>query len=210
MGTGGSRYGAGRPGWKRKAEASLAFDVRHIARKRLLNPGAWFSWSWTNNHGENAGSIRVRVADDPERVILSYQWTPYGHDPRDVECSLWIDRTPCNYGGSRPWIICPSCGRRCAVVYFGAPGGRYACRRCVRVAYYSQSEDLMDRAWRKQRKIERKLASGAGDWNGWQKPKGMHLKTFDRLRQGIIECEQQKDFALVAFMNRMGWASQKA
>ena len=72
MGTGGMRYGAGRPGWKRKAEQSMAFDVRQIAKKGLLRPGA-FSWHWSNNYGEHVGSVGVRVAGDPERVTLSYR-----------------------------------------------------------------------------------------------------------------------------------------
>lgn len=192
MGAGGMRCGAGRPGWKRKAEQSMSFDVRQIARKGLLRPGA-FSWHWTSNYGERVGSVGVRVASDPERVILTYQWTPYNSEPRHVECSLQIERTPCNYGGVRPWFRCPSCGRRCAVVYYGAPGGRYACRRCVRVAYLSQCEDESGRLWRRQRKVERKLAGDVGEWNGWQKPKGMHQRTFDRLRNQIWELEMRRD-----------------
>ncbi len=207
MGTGGMRYGAGRPGWKRKAEQSLAFDVRQIAKKGLLRPGA-FSWHWSNNYGEKIGSVGVRVAGDPERVILAYQWTPYNGEPRHVECSLWIARSPCNYGGSRPWFLCPSCGRRCAVVYYGAPGGRYACRCCVRVAYLSQCDDEMGRLWRKQRKLERNLAGGADEWNGWQKPKGMHRLTFDRLRTQIWELEMRRDELLAVqaarFFRRLG------
>jgi hypothetical protein len=199
MARGGSRYGAGRPGWKRKAETSKALDIRHIARKGPLRPGA-FSWSWTYTHsGESAGSISVRVADDPERVILSYTWTPYGHDPQAIQCSLWIYRTPCNYGGSRPWFICPQCQRRCAVVYLGARGGRYACRHCSRVAYYSQSEDLIGRVWRKQRKLESKLI------DGWEKPKGMHWKTCERLRDGIMQCEEIRDRAIVDYARRLGF-----
>lgn len=166
--------------------------MRQVAKKGLLRPGA-FSWHWSNNYGEMVGSVGVIVAGDADRVTLSYQWTPYNSDPRNVECLLRVDHTPCNYGGSRPWLLCPSCGRRCAVVYFGAPGGRYACRHCVRVSYLSQCDDETGRLWRKQRKIERKLAGGAGEWNGWQKPKGMHQQTFHRLRGQRWELEVRKD-----------------
>lgn len=198
MGTGGMRWGAGRPGWKRKAEQSLAFDLRKVARNGLLKPGA-FAWQWTSNYGEKMGSIGVRVYDDAQHLTLTYQWSPHGSEPRSVECSLWITHTACNYGGTRPWLLCPSCGRRCAVVYFGAPGGRYACRRCSRVAYLSQCEDETGRLWRKQRKIECKLAGSTGEWNGWQKPKGMHQQTFDRLRRRITEMEVRKDDLLGMF-----------
>lgn len=207
MGAGGMRYGAGRPGWKRKAEQSLALDVRQIARKGLLRTGA-FSWHWSNNYGEKVGSVGVRVARDPERVTLTYQWTPHNGEPRHVECSLRIARSLCNYGGSRPWFLCPSCGRRCAVVYYGAPGGRYACRHCVRVSYLSQCEDETGRLWRRQRKLERKLAGGADEWNGWRKPKGMHQQTFDKLRRQIWELEFRRDELLAvqtaSLLRRLG------
>ena len=95
------------------------------------------------------------------------------------------------------------------MVYFGAPGGRYACRRCSRVTYLSQCEDETGRLWRKQRKIERKLAGhSAGEWNGVDKPKGMHQQTFDRLRRQIGEMEMRKDdlFAiqLAPLLRRLG------
>lgn len=198
MAKGGWRYGAGRLGWKRKAESSLALDIRQIARKGLLMPGRWFSWSWTYTHsGERAGSIGIQVSADAEHVTLDYQWTPYGSDPISVKQPIKFERTSCNYGGSRPWFRCPKCGRRCAVLYFG--NGRYACRKCNQVAYTSQSEDSMSRAWRKQNKIEAKLI------DGWGKPKGMHWKTYERLRDGIMECERQKDIALMKAMARFGF-----
>ena len=49
MGTGGSRYGAGRPGWKRKAERSQGFDVRQVAAKGL------FKWGRFRGHGLSMG-----------------------------------------------------------------------------------------------------------------------------------------------------------
>jgi hypothetical protein len=74
----------------------------------------------------------------------------------------------------------------------------FACRHCSKLAYTSQSEDVTSRLWRKQRKIERRLAGGAGDWNGWRKPKGMHQTTFDRLRASIADIEREKDKAFIA------------
>ena len=129
-------------------------------------------------------------------------------DMEELLATIPSSDTPCNDGGARPWFLCPSCGRRCAVVYFGAPGGRYACRHCARVGYLSQCEDEMGRLWRRQRKVERKLAGGAGEWNGWQKPKGMHQQTFDRLRGQIWELEIRKDelfeAQFVSMVRRLG------
>ena len=143
--------------------------------------------------------MNIRILEEPERMIVTYQWTPYGNEHREVQKTFTIDRTTCHFGNTRPWLICPQCGTICAVVYFGARGGSYACRKCVGITYRSQCKDLIDRAWRKQYKLEKDLI------DGWIKPKGIHWKTCGRLREGINECEQQKDIALMISARRWGF-----
>ena len=78
MGTGGSRYGAGRPGWRRKCEHLLALDVRFLARRERLVPDQYFSWQWSRG-GERVGNIAIHTAAD--HVRLNYIWTPHGSYP---------------------------------------------------------------------------------------------------------------------------------
>ena len=199
MGSGGSRFGAGRPGWKRKAGSSLAFDIRKVARRGLLVPGTAFTWQWTNGEGEEIGSIAVVVTGNPEALTLHYQWSINNDPPNRTECSIAIDRTRCFYGGNRPWFLCPKCGRRCGVLYFrGRGAGLYQCRACAGIAYASQCQDSVGRSWIKQRKIEATLV------DGWHKPKGMHWKTYKRLRGVAIGCERLRDDALAAMQRRWG------
>ena len=192
---GGSRYGAGRPGWRRKCEQSQALDIRQLHRRKLLYPGAGFSWKWTNNYGEPVGSVNIWVHE--HQVTLSYQWTPRGSDPQSVICPIQIARTACTYGGNRSWFLCPRCWRRCAVVYFGAPGGHYSCRRCLRLGYMSEAEGAMDRLWRKQRKLEKRLGED------YEKPKGMHWRTYERMTEQISDIEEEKDGLFVVYAARL-------
>ncbi len=195
MGRGGMRFGAGRPGWKRKAELSLAFDIREVAGRGLLVPGTAFNYTWTNSDGKQPGTIGVRITDDAERVIMSYQWSVNGSVPQSVDCSIAIARTACFYGGNRPWFLCPKCGRRCGVLYFSGRGaGLYECRDCVKVTYASQCEDSLGRTWIKQSKIEARLV------DGWHRPKGMHRKTYERLYDAVAGCDQKRNLALMSVM----------
>ena len=73
------------------------------------------------------------------------------------------------------------------MVYFGAKGGRYACRMCLRLAYLSEAQDGMGRMWRKQGKLEARLGEDG------EKPKGMHWKTYERINDQIDDVEQAKD-----------------
>ena len=82
MGTGGSRFGAGRPGWRRKCERLLRLDVRVLARRRLLAPEMYFSWAWSRGE-DPAGNISIQTGAD--NVRLGYTWTPYGSDPLQLD-----------------------------------------------------------------------------------------------------------------------------
>lgn len=173
MGTGGSRYGAGRPGWRRKCEQLCGLDIRKLVQRGRLWPGSYFSWHWSCGD-EPAGNISIRAANDNVRLI--YTWTPYGSEPQSMDYPVWIERTPCRYGGSRPWFTCPRCHSRRAVLYGVASDGRFGCRRCMRLGYTSECEGILDRLHRKQRKLESRLV------DDWQKPKGMRWITYDRIR----------------------------
>jgi hypothetical protein len=186
MGTGGSRYGAGRPGWRRKCEHLVSLDVRQLHRKGLLNTGSSFSWHWSRG-GEPSGSLSARI--EPESLTLSYQWTPSGGDPLARSTKFRLSHTNCHFGGVRHWLRCKWCGRRCAIVYGLSGDGYFACRRCLRLGYASEAEDRLGRLWRKQRKLEARL----GD--NHQKPKWMRMRTYERIWTQINEVEEMKDQA---------------
>lgn len=189
MGTGGMRWGAGRPAYKGKAEACMRLDVTQLGRSGALRPGSWGSWSWTNSStGEQAGSIGYRT--EGQTLVLSYS---ANGEPRTQRVPIL--RTSCNYGGVRPWLGCPRCGSRVGVIYFRR-GGFY-CRKCAQVAYYSQSEEAMGRNWRTQQKAEAKLGEG------WSRPKGMHRKTHERLLGIIWQCEEMRDAELARLLTRL-------
>jgi hypothetical protein len=201
MGRGGSRYGAGRPGWRGKCERHLAFDIRLLARRGYLTPGWCGSLSWDRN-GEAAGTISMRVAERHVRLI--YTWTPAGGEPHPMDYPVRIARTPCRYGGSRPWFRCPRCQCRRAVLYGTASDGRFGCRSCMRLGYASEAEDALGRTWRRQRKLAARL--GAEDDTDMRppRPKGMHQRTYRRVLEGIWACEMWRDEQLYLFMRRHG------
>lgn len=184
MGTGGSRYGAGRPGWRRKCENMLRFDIRHLRSKGRLSAGQWYSWQWSRDDERVA---TVGVATYSDAVVLSYTWTPYEREPRSINCRIQLTQTPCNYGGWRTCFLCPDCGRVCLVLFGISRRGNFACRVCQRLAYASEAESPIDRCWRQQRKIEAKLTDD-GD-----RPKGMRRRTFERLCQKWDAIEEHKD-----------------
>jgi hypothetical protein len=105
-----------------------------------------------------------------------------------------LSQTACNYGGARSWFHCPRCSARVAKLYLRESG--FLCRGCHRIAYASQSEDPIGRAWRAQQKIERRLSED------WERPSGMHRSTYERLIARICKHEETREDALCGFIER--------
>jgi hypothetical protein len=157
---------------------SMPLDIRRLHRASALLPGRSVGWEWTVND-RVIGSIRVHTGD--EAVTLVYNYTPPGRPAEVVRQPVTLTTTPCALGGRRTWFACPACGKRVAVIY-GA-GRLFACRQCKGLAYSSQGEADDDRAARRADRIRKRLGWEPGilNGNGW-KPKGMHWRTFERLR----------------------------
>lgn len=196
MGTGGRRYGAGRPGWRAKCEHHCGFDIRKL---HSLEPGARGSYCWTCD-GEDSGVTRYTIC--PTSVTLVYAWSRPDVEPVNRRLDVHIERTPCHFGGSRPWFRCPICRRRCAIVYGMTHNGGFACRLCMDLAYASEGEDPLSRGRRKIWKLEDRLDAHGG------RPMGMHWRTYVRIRKRLMEAEAKLTtgtLRLIASLGRRKW-----
>lgn len=165
----------------------LRVDVRFMHRKGWLRANFGFSLNWSRGD-EPVGNIRVETGpgDPPAALWLVYrsqsggvgEWTP-------MRERVPLEWTPCNYGGKRPWLRCPRCSRRVAVLWGGS---RFLCRHCNRLAYASQNESAMDRACSQSQKLRKRLGDDDDltcPSEDLLRPNGMHASTFDRLTERI-------------------------
>lgn len=186
--------GSGRYYWSCKTtlEDYEALDIRLWHRKKLLAPCNEFTCTWSRR-GEKIAAIQVFVKNT-NAVLLSYRHRDAEYNWTDHNYPIQIVWSPCNYGGTRPWFLCPvlGCNRRVAVLYGGEI---FACRHCNRLDYKSQSESASTRATRRADKLREKLDWEPGILNGEGiKPKGMHWSTFERL------CNQHQHFVHCSFL----------
>lgn len=194
MSRGGMRYGAGRPGWHAKTAGKLTVDVRRLQREGCLSAQYRLTWQWSTG-------ASIGLETSPDAVTLTYCYKDREGDWRDVNQRVAITRTPCHFGGSRPWFACPRCRERVAILYlWNVP----LCRKCARLVYLSQAEDAIDRSWRRSRKIAKRLGQDADAWMAPRRPKCMRLATFERLRAQWWAEEVLRDEMLAAFVGRLG------
>jgi hypothetical protein len=199
----------------RLVESYLSLDVGKLNRAGFFEPGAVRWWGWLDADGEETASLAI-ATESRQRILLLYRPTSgyvgdIACDARDkadlhrgdhswIVYPLWVTWTPCNYGGSRPWLHCPNrgCGRRVAKLYLG--NIYFACPRCYRLAYTSQTERRRERLQRRQDKLLRRLDSDESCLN---KPKGMHRTTFERLVDEVDELDMAIDEEVYASTLRL-------
>jgi hypothetical protein len=133
---------------------------------------------------------------------------------KSVEQRVPITWTACHLGGRRAWFRCAVysngryCGRRVALLY-GA-GELFACRRCYGLAYSSQREAFPHRGLGKTQKIRIRLGGSANMFDEFPgKPRGMHGRTYDRLRRAHDIVEERLNIGLLRFVERLGRRSSR-
>ena len=167
-------------GTRTTLEEAYRLDVRWLHRHGYLDGRPhWVTWSREERH---VGSLLLAL--QPEGVVLTYRYRVSGGDWESVRQVVTLDWTPCHYGGTRPWFQCTGCRLRVAVLC--GEGKWFLCRHCYELPYGSQQETEEARLLRKVRKLRERLGASMNllepIWP-WNKPKGMHWRTFDRLLQ---------------------------
>ena len=173
--------GSGRR-WYSKATTSNyhQLDVRDWHRHGWLERSFFFCHWWKV---EVAASKRSA----PDVVWLYHRNEQARQSIPDIVRLEW---TPCHYGGSRPWFLCPErgCGRRVAVLYVRST---LACRHCRQLAYDSQQDSGWRRSINQARVARMKLGGSANLTEPLpDRPNGMHWRTYSRLYMRAARREQ--------------------
>jgi len=142
-----------------------------------------------------------------QAVKLHYSWGPEGRK-EDVSYMVLLSWTPCNFGGSRAWFVCPAvvnavpCGRRVAKLYL--QGRYFLCRHCYNLAYSSQQEAHRYAALRRCQRIRKKLGGTANMTEPFpDRPKGMHFKTYLRLFMEYEKAYEEYSQEMIEFLERL-------
>src|SRR5690606_32865874 len=102
----------------------------------------------------------------------------------------WTDTA---FGGRRQWFLCPSCNRRCAILYARRASKKLCCRICGNGRYLSELRSFEDRRLYKAIGIRRKLGQHTGGVivRFPPRPKGMHRSRYYRLWAEGMRLEAQ-------------------
>jgi len=174
---------------KTLVEDCLCLDVNQFNRRGYLQAGHSINAGWT-------GGANINVTTMPGAIELSYT---VSSEPFCYQVPLtW---THCNYGGKRPWFVCPHCGSRRGKLYLN--NKYFLCRFCHNLAYRSQRNEPIYTLRNKARRIYEKLGVNGFD-DIKPKPKGMHWKTYNMLWDEVERLEELESRVFLAQAMALG------
>ena len=216
--------GSGRPGRRVTVEGTGALvldasavvrafrdELRRAAPDGAVPAGRWVDlperrWAWSRG-GEPCAAVEVGLRLGPD-----WGATRLRYDIRHLTCptgpqhqTVALTTTPCRFGGLRWWWRCPETGRRCAKLYLPNGGRRFLGRAAHGLAYASQREDAVARAHRRAGRVHRRLGGDARLASAPvpARPRGMRLRTYERLVAELWEAEDALGEAFLAGAARL-------
>ena len=180
-----------------KCEDYLSIDIAWLKRQGSLTSGGSGNITWSRN-GKTTGSIGYRSELGGLRVI--YRTRQSGDVWTEVNELIRFAWTDTNFNGRRQWFACPSCNRRCRIIYGGS---YYRCRKCCQLKYESQYEPIFGRAADQRHKLRKRLGQvGSLEDPFPPKPKGMHWKTYRRLEERDQVLDQRWCMDMAGWLER--------
>ena len=194
----------------RLGELHRSIDINDLRRNGIFCADKTCSRSWSRG-GDPNGEVHVASAADGVILLANAPGLDSSEKWEQIVQGIHVTWMPCRFGGRRPWFVCPvtSCGRKCAKLYLGR--GFFACRKCHRLAYTSQTEPVGRRGLHKARKIRASLGGGANVFERFpDRPKGMHLATYQRLRTAHDRAADRCMLGLSALASKLDRKSRPA
>jgi hypothetical protein len=126
-----------------------------------------------------------------DRIISERFWLVLENWGRGTAQQIRVSWTHCQLGGQRPWMHCPSCGKRVAKLLKGLGG--YLCRSCIGDPLYAcQAKSTYGRIHFELCKIRLQLGGMASPTEPFpERPPRMRWKTYERLKARALELEME-------------------
>lgn len=158
----------------------MQLGIKQAVDAGLLNGGGYVPIA---DNG-NGLSLRAHVRGHGRYLTISIS-CGWGNVVQDIV----IAETPCNFGGTRKWFLCPDCGRRCGVLYIKK---NIACRTCFDLTYACQYEPARGRMRRKLLNIRKVIGAGMELGNPFNlPPRGMSVKHWEALITDYVDLRKK-------------------
>lgn len=156
----------------------LAEDCRQLAIRQAPGDGGSVSLQWQEKGEPEA---RATLTCEGDQVSIAYRWRE-GETWRARRQTVGLKFDVPHFGGVRRFWRCPLCQGGARKLYAG-DDGRFACKRCLRLAHRSQRQKTWRRALARAAKIRGYCGGGGGPADPFpSRPKRMRRAVYEALR----------------------------
>ena len=173
-------------------EVGPKLDIRKLPIKAETT--FWTAWRWSTG-------LVVNISID-----AGARWGSMVLDHEGRRQEIGLEALPKPFGGVQWYALCPRTGRRVLTLWKPSGSPIFASRHTWRgqVAYRSQFEDGIARAWSAKRRITRKLGSDdPDDYELRRRPRGMRRRTYAGLVARYEHAEARLDHFAGAAIARL-------
>jgi hypothetical protein len=144
----------------------------------LLNFGAKSIAMDVFRQGRVVGWIELSAS--PDEIVLKYR-----SNGKKIADPIRLEYSPCHYGGTRVWFICPSCKKRRTMLFRGQ---YFRCRECLGLTYASLHEDKAERPLNRLMRQRWKLGGSGALFDEFPpRPKGMRWENYYQKREEQLQ-----------------------
>ena len=131
---------------KTETDHITQLSITDLTKRGILDGMLPCTLRWQNNILGTEQKVDVAVCRKGGNQIceLSYELGASKTGKNYHRCKVTITTTPCHYGGTRRWFLCPMkndgvlCKKRVAILYLKE--GSFGCRHCHHLTYSSQNK----------------------------------------------------------------------
>ena len=164
----------------------------HIRKKLCSNLVQIDSFKIYQNN-ETAG-FQVRPLDIIATPMPDYLKITY-RKQKSSPYKIHTEQVKCHYGGFKKYFKCPLCDNRMRILYL-AENSIFLCRKCLNLSYETQRYRPSIRYMMKESKIAQEIKHLGGDLDNRQRPRYMHTKTFEKIKNKKYKYEEKWHQAL--------------
>lgn len=194
--------GSGNRSWKRTSpslvEDAFKLDLGDLVRTGQLVPGATVTELWDvhtplSNRSMMIGYYVDLTSLDDATITLMFDIDGVEHCQH-----VHLTATKPRLGGLRLWFLCPVTGHRARVLYLPEGKTRFASREAYGLSYRSQRDSALFRSIARAQKIRARLGGDLSIHSPFPaRPRGMHRRTYARLREATLKIEADAREALL-------------
>lgn len=186
--------GSGNRSWKRTrpnlVEDAYALDLRSLVRKARLALGVTVAGQWEISTPIGNRRMTIQYHADLTNLedftlVMKFRIDGIGYRQR---VSLHVTKP--HLGGARLWFLCPITGQRARMLYLPVDKRQFASREAHGLVYRSQSETDLFRSITRAQNIRARLGGDVSIHAPFPaRPRGMHHRTYQRLRDAALKIE---------------------